>query len=211
MPGDEAVLEDKPGLCPNPTCRMELTAVRLDAKWWCPTHQTLEVRDGPGKCRRDGKELVPVTLSLSWTCADQADVRLLEPGACADGSARRIHYQLRAHGDHNPRHGGQFFMASDAWHHLEGTYPQPGLFRVFFYDNFTKPLNANAFSGRVVLRDSTDKEIASAPLTASPELTALDAHIGQRAAFPLRLTLQLRFAPAASEQQFDFQFSAVTK
>ena len=150
MPGDEDVIEDKPGSCPK--CKMDLVPVRLDSKWWCPVHQANEVYDGPGKCRRDGRELVQVTVSEFWTCADAPDKKNLEPGKCADGSARKIGYELRAHGDHNPRHGGQFFMATDAWHHVEGTYPQNGLLRVFFYDNFTKPMNAGrtiTISGRL--------------------------------------------------------------
>lgn len=211
MPGDEAILEDKPGICPNPACKMPLRAVRLDAKFWCPTHQTVEVRDAPGKCRRDGRDLVPVTLSIFWTCPDRPEARLLEPGTCADSSARRIRYEVRAHGDHNPRHGGQFFMASDAWHHLEGTYPQPGLFRAYFYDNFTEPLDAKAFSGRVIVRDSSDKEIASAPLRPGSEPSTLEAVIAADTPFPVRLTVQLRFTPGAAEQAFDFQFATVTK
>ena len=31
-------------------------------------------------------------------------------------------------------------MAADKWHHLEGTYPQPGLVRLYLFDNFTKPI-----------------------------------------------------------------------
>ena len=86
-------------------------------------------------------------------------------------AARKINYELRAHGDHNPRHGGQFFMATDAWHHVEGTYPENGLFRVFFYDNFTKPLalKGKRLSGPVAIRDAQDKEIASAPLAIGQE------------------------------------------
>ncbi len=159
MVGDEDVVEDKPGQCPK--CKMELQAVRLDAKYWCPVHQGLEVHDGPGKCRRDGRELIPVTLALTWTCADAPDKPLLEPGNCSSGQARKINYALRAHGDHNPKHGGQFFMAADAWHHLEGTYPQNGLFRVWFYDNFTKPMPVKGFTGTLAIRDASDKEIAS--------------------------------------------------
>src|SRR3954470_10525757 len=102
MPQDADVVEDKPGKCPK--CGMELQPIRLDSKWWCPVHQALEVHDGPGKCRRDGRDLVQVTLAEFWSCADAPDKKLLEPGSCGDGSARTISYELRAHGDHNPRH-----------------------------------------------------------------------------------------------------------
>src|SRR5262245_59054664 len=94
MPGDEAVLEDRPGRCPK--CGMDLVPVRLDSKFWCPTHQTLVVRDGPGKCPMDGKDLVQVTLSEYWTCADKPADRLLEPGNCAGGQPRKIAYEVRA-------------------------------------------------------------------------------------------------------------------
>src|SRR3954466_7048530 len=175
MPGDEDVLEDKPGSCPK--CKMDLVPVRLDAKWWCPVHQSLEVRDGPGKCRRDGRDLVQVTVSESWTCSDAPEAKHLEPGTCADGSPRRIKYEVRAHGDHNPRHGGQFFMASDAWHHIEGTYPQAGLFRMYFYDNFPKPMDANEFPGTFVILDQAFKEVASYPLKLGADGKTMEARI----------------------------------
>ena len=210
MPGDEDVMEDKPGTCPK--CKMTLVPVRLDAKWWCPVHQSLEVHDGPGKCRRDGRDLVQVTVAESWTCSDAPDVKHLEPGACADGSPRRIKYELRAHGDHNPRHGGQFFMASDAWHHIEGAYPQAGLFRVYFYDNFTKPLVPKDFGGSVVIRDASDKELATVPLEKGSISNTLEARIPPaQSALPLRVTANVRFSATGKEQGFDFQFNQYSK
>lgn len=206
MAGDEDVIEDKPGSCPK--CKMTLVPVRLDSKWWCPVHQANEVYDGPGKCRRDGRELVQVTVSESWSCADAPDKTFMEPGKCADGSARKIGYQLRAHGDHNPRHGGQFFMATDAWHHVEGTYPQNGLFRVFFYDNFTKPLAVKGFAASVVIRDASDKEVTSVRLVAGRTTSTMEAKIpAANAGLPLRATLRLKLGASTPEQPFDFQFN----
>ena len=212
MPGDEDVLEDHPGNCPK--CKMTLVPVRLDAKYWCPVHQALEVHDGPGTCRRDGRDLVQVTLALSWSCADAADTKLMEPGKCADGSARKIGYELRAHGDHNPRHGGQFFMAADAWHHVEGTYPQNGLFKAFFYDNFTKPfaVRGKGITGVLAVRDAKDKEIATVPLTIGRDGTTMDAKLPPAAtALPLRVTLKMKFSAKTPEQPFDFQFNELSK
>lgn len=208
MAGDEAVLEDKPGKCPNPKCGMDLVPVRLDSKWWCPTHQTVVVRDAPGTCPLDRKDLVQVTLSEFWTCTDKPTDRLLEPGNCAGGQPRKIGYELRAHGDHNPRHDGQFFMAEDQWHHVEGTLPAAGLFRMFFYDNFTKPLAPKEFSGRLA-RDINGKA-ESIPLTLSPDGKTLQARLtpastpakGQ----PVTLKAWVKFKKETKENLFDFGF-----
>ena len=205
MPSDAAVLEDKAGKCPQ--CGMVLVPVRLESKWWCPTHQTTEVHDGPGTCPRDGKALVQVTLSEFWTCADAPTDHLLEPGACANGQPRKIGYDVRAHGDHNPRHGGQFFMAENQWHHVEGAYPAPGLFRLYFYDNFTKPLAPGAFSARVEREAGGKTE--TIPLTASSDGRTLQARLAP-APFPVKLKAWVRFAKQMREQPFDFGFDAVS-
>src|SRR5262245_14501268 len=146
MAGDEGVLEDKAGKCPNPKCGMDLVPVRLTEAYSSVSHPTQFIQLGPGKDRIDGSALVPITAGMFFSCPGSTD-KLMDPGTCPDGSARKFALERRPHGDHNPRHGGQFFMAEDKWHHLEGTYPRGGPFRVFFYDDFTRPMAIKGFSG----------------------------------------------------------------
>src|ERR1700730_17186457 len=208
MQGDEAVLEDKPGKCPNPKCGMPLIPVRLTSAWSSVSHPTI-IQDHPGKDPLDKRDLVQITASMFWLCPG-SDEHLLEPGTCANGNARQIKYERRPHGDHNPRHGGQFFMADDSWHHLEGTYPRGGPFRVFFYDDYTRPMPVKGFSGSVVLLDANDKELDSFPLSPGRITNALETRI-KVAALPLRVKLKVRFDPEGKERPFDFAFADNTR
>lgn len=47
-----------------------------------------------------------------------------------------------AHMDHSPRHGGTFFKAADGIHDLEGTLVGDREFRLYNYDEFTRPIDA---------------------------------------------------------------------
>jgi hypothetical protein len=208
MPGDEAVLEDKPGRCPNPKCGMPLRPVRLTSAWSSVTHPTI-IQDHPGKDPLDKRDLVQITASMFWVCSGSDD-HLLEPGKCADGSGRQTKYERRPHGDHNPRHGGSFFMADDSWHHLEGTYPRGGPFRVFFYDDYTRPMPVKGFSGSVVLVDANEKELDSFPLKPGRITNALEAPI-KGATLPLKVKLKVRFEQQGKERPFDFTFAENTK
>jgi hypothetical protein len=208
MPGDEAVLEDKPGRCPNPKCGMPLRPVRLTSAWSSVTHPTL-IQDHPGKDPLDKRDLVQITASMFWVCPGSDD-HLLEPGKCADGSGRQTKYERRPHGDHNPRHGGSFFMADDSWHHLEGTYPPGGPFRVFFYDDYTRPMPVKGFSGSVVLLDANEKELDSFPLKPGRITNAIEAPI-KGATLPLKVKLKVKFEAEGKERPFDFTFAENTK
>ena len=150
------IVEDKKGSCP--ICRMDLVGIRLDSVWTCSTRPLAVIESKPGRCPIDGTPLVQVTAAVSWTCPG-SDKESLSPGTCADGSPMQKKFAPRAHGNHNPQHGGQFFMAADNWHHLEGSYPQAGVVRIYLYDDYTKPLpddQVKLVRGRIVTKESLD-------------------------------------------------------
>ena len=208
------VLESKPGTCPY--CKLPLVPVRLDSAWMCPVHTTV-TESNSGKCRMCGRQLVPVTVSLTWTCAADRATQHLEPGVCADGSPRIGTRTLRAHGNHNPQHGGQFFMAPDNWHHVEGAYLSTGVFRLYLYDDFTKPLPLNQVrdvTARLVTKQTFDtatkttKELAAAPLVRNGRF--LEARIG-KLALPAQMTAKISFKKGGPEHVFDFAFEGFSK
>ena len=215
MPGDEEVIEDKPGRCRK--CGMELVPARLDSVWTCATRPLVVVESKPGRCPVDGTPLVQVTASVSWTCRDQPAVNVLQPGTCPDGTPMVKKYAARAHGNHNPQHGGQFFMAPDNWHHIEGAYLPGGVFRLYVYDDFTKPLplaQMRQVSARIVTNQRFDaatratKEISAVPLVRKGRY--LEAQIG-KLPLPAQMTAKVTFKPKDPEHVFDFAFEKFSK
>jgi len=210
------VVESKPGSCP--ICRMNLVPVRLDQSWMCPVHAVV-TETHPGTCRLCGRALVQVVVSLTWACRGEVNADFLEPGVCRDGSPRIARRTLRPHGNHNPQHGGQFFMAPDTWHHLEGTLPRARTFRLHVYDDYARALPPDALSrvvGRVVTRERFDPvtrttvELSSFPLKLSRNRGYLEAQI-DRAALPAAMTAKVQLRPDAPEYRFDFTFAALTR
>ena len=209
MTGDEDVIEDHAGKCRK--CGMELVPIRLDSVWTCATRPLLVVASKPGKCPVDGTPLIQVTAAVSWSCKDKPSVNALEPGTCPDGSAMIKQYASRAHGNHNPQHGGVFFMAPDAWHHLEGTYLRSGIFRLYLYDDYTKPLplnQAREVSASLFVKDAKTGKEAAIPLVRVGR--SLQAPIGQHA-FPAQMFAKVTFMPGGPEHRFDFGFDNYSK
>jgi len=209
------VLESKPGNCPY--CKLALVPVRLDGAWMCPVHSAV-IESATGKCRLCGRSLVPVTVSLTWTCRDD-QVEHLEPGNCADGSPRIGRRALRPHGNHNPQHGGQFFMAPDNWHHLEGAYPAQRVFRLYLYDDYGRPLAAEKIKdvqARVVTKENFDPatrqttELAAFPLKAVRNRPYLETRV-DAPQLPAEMTAKVRFTSDQPEYRFDFTFEKLTK
>ena len=197
------IVEDKPGACP--ICKMKLDPIRLDSVWTCPGQPGMGVQDRPGRCPIDGRPLVQMTMAVVWSCAD-GKAESVDPGTCPDGTPMTRRYTLRPHGNHNPQHGGQFFMAPDNWHHLEGAYFSPGTFRLYLYDDFTKPLSPGLvrdMKGRV-------KTAAGAEFPLVRNGRVLEARVG-RLPFPAALQATVKFQPNAPEHLFDFSFENYSK
>jgi hypothetical protein len=206
------VLEDKKSTCG--ICGMDLEAVRLVTMYTCPVHAVIE-QGTAGKCRICSRDLVQKTAALTFTCAGNREISQLEPGTCGDGAPMIPRYTVRAHGDHNPKHGGTFFMAPDNWHHLEGTYPAAGRFRVYVYDDFSRPLGLNEAKrvrGRVVTKEvfdpktGTTRELASAPLVLARNGSFFEARI-ESVALPAKMVAKIAFRSGDKESRFDFSFT----
>jgi hypothetical protein len=210
------VIESRPGSCP--LCKMSLVPVRLETAHMCPVHTTV-MSDAEGTCRLCRRQLIPVTVSVTWTCVGQPGIDRMEPGKCPDGSAMIRRRTLRPHGNHNPQHGGQFFMAPDNWHHLEGTYPRDRTFRLYLYDDFARPLppaEMKRVQARVVTRETYDAatrkttDVTAFPLRLSRDGAYFEARVDP-ATLPAEMTAKVRFKPEAPEYRFDFTFGALTK
>jgi hypothetical protein len=118
------------------------------------------------------------------------------------------------HKDHNPKHGGIFFMAMDNIHHLEGVLESPGVFRVYLYDSHTKPLTkaqVKLITGKVLVGD--EMNAPEVPLQLSADGLTLQMALPQGCPMPVTLTLLMRFPGMkkdARPELFTFPFAEFT-
>jgi hypothetical protein len=117
----------------------------------------------------------------------------------------------KAHEDHNPKHGGTFFMAMDNRHHLEGLLVVPGVFRLYIYDSHTKPVSLAELkkaSGTVQWGDAADAPQSTLAVAKNGEY--LEATPPKTLKLPVELTLRMRLpgeSPKAKPELFTFPFS----
>jgi Cu/Ag efflux protein CusF len=221
-PGEESFIDDAPGKCPKSGA--ELQAVRLDIAYKCL--KTAYIREKPGTCPIDRADLVPVTASIFWLCKGDPDSEkhYLDPGTCRDGSPREKAFEVRPHGDHNPRHGGpSVFMSEDLYHHVEATIvaptpTRPAAFRVYFYDEYTRPIKAAGISAHVALADKNGKATGSAtPLVLSRirDGNAMEARLPNAPvpseSAPVFLALRVKLKPSDKDWLTDHTFTSYSK
>jgi hypothetical protein len=187
---EQSTGEGNCSICRRPYEKRELVSV-----WSCPMHPQIEEHDA-GECPICHMDLTRTTRELAWYCPNHEDVVSYAPGTCPhDGVTLESRAVAMAHGDHNAKHGGILFMAANGFNHLEGTLDDKGEFRLYLYDNFTKPLDARDYAAR----------IDESPLAPSSDGDYLAAQLGN-VPFPAELVLHMRFDEAEEEQRFDFIF-----
>ena len=143
---------------------------------WVPDHVTLpedDVRANGGRARGDepldawtvlamiaartnrlrvGTEVTPLPLRHPVLLAQT--VVTLDPGRCPRCRRTLVaKYSVRPHGDHNPKHGGSFFIVSNNWH-LEVTHPAASIFRLYIYDNYSKPFSPPGLTARTAAQSA---------------------------------------------------------
>ena len=215
-PGEENVIDDKPGRCPKSGVALE--KVRLDIAYKC-LRGPADIQEKLTAACYEKAERGPVTVSVFWFCNSKPDEHFLEPGGCDDGSTRRKGFQERAHGDHNPRHGGlSIFMSKDLWHHVEGTLTANGVFRVYFYNEFTKPVPPGVLSASVAVANGNNVETGMRiPMSAAKtqDGNALEARIpnlpAPTKASQVYLKLHVKFKPTDEDWVTDYQFPEYSK
>lgn len=141
-------------------------------KWICPMGCAIGDRWAPGSCPRCGMDLI-------------------------ESRGGKM-----AHRDHQPKHGGAFFMAPDGKHHVEGTLPEAHQFRLYLYDQFTDP-SSEPISGELDLN-------GKGSVTLEPGPRCYQAKLPATLAPPYQLTARVRFAGAQQTDVFDFDFRSVT-
>lgn len=147
--------------------------------------------------------------------SEQAATHQHTPGMEMPAPAPHTHAPgTPAHQDHDSKYGGDFFMALDEKHHLEGVLAEPGTFRVYLFDEYTKPLAkaAVAKADAKVTWGRADNS-PETPMLPSADGLTLEARAPAKVAFPAELTLRIRFPGAAANSRpelFTFPFKSWT-
>ena len=120
-----------------------------------------------------------------------------------------------AHMDHTAQHGGTVFMAPDGFHHIEGVYPEPGVFRLYATDNYRAPVDIRGWSGRAVTEEEYDEgtdefvEVSAVAFQPSPNGTYLEAVVPDYGG-STEVIAKVVFQEDFPAERFDFIFAELS-
>lgn len=116
---------------------------------------------------------------------------------------------VKSHTDHEAKHGGWFFMAPDQKHHLEGTLSASNEFRIYFYDEYTKPIGADKFTAEAKTWNKGASESDRKPLklAPAPDKSFLTGTVDATIKMPLSIKVFIDFKDGQKAQVFDFDFT----
>jgi Cu(I)/Ag(I) efflux system membrane fusion protein len=161
------------------------------ARAYCPMYD-----NGSSWIQRDGPVRNPYYGSFMLTCG------------VVDAAAG-------AHMDHTAQHGGTVFMAPDGFHHIEGVYPEPGVFRLYATDNYRAPVDTRGWSGRAVTEEEYDEdtdefvEVSAVAFQPSPNGTYLEAVVPDYGG-STEVIAKVVFQEDFPAERFDFIFAELS-
>ncbi len=176
-----------------------------------------------GKQYRTVFQLTPGKLhsaSRTYICPMKCEKNKVypQPGKCPVCKMALVEFKEGQveHADHTAKHGGTFFMAADNWHHLEGVMASPTEFRLYLYDNFTKPISAKGYVGKaeVVRQDNKGDDLGKSvtlQLQADEKGEFLKASMPAEFTLPLAFTVGVTLHKGERPALFNFTFDKVSK
>ena len=120
-----------------------------------------------------------------------------------------------AHMDHSAQHGGTVFMAPDGFHHIEGVYPEPGVFRLYATDNYRAPVDISGWSGRAVTEEEYDEdtdefvEVSAIAFQPGPNAAYLEAVVPDYGG-STEVIAKVVFQEDFPAERFDFIFAELS-
>lgn len=169
--------------------------------------------DAPGT-KKVYDEMVPLLATLRkhapvlYVCPMRCEAEKTYPAEGKCPVCSMALQDTRAHQDHEAKHGGVFFMASDNWHHLEGTLSAEGEFRLYFYDDRTRDISAEPFTAeaRAWAKGAAEGDRKPFTISPSPKKDYLVGRIDAGLRCPVSVKAYITFKKGDKPQVFDFDF-----
>jgi hypothetical protein len=116
------------------------------------------------------------------------------------------------HEDHDPKHGGHVFMSSNNYNHIEGVLVSMEEFRLYNYDDYTKPIDASTIKGSITVKYKKwySENEATILFSAKKRRSYLVAKLPKDISFPIKIDATLTFPKSKFEERYMFEFEEIS-